>query len=559
MVRIRQPYEFAEGDASNQFRAQRIDPSAAAAPFEAGAAAFQTVNDIVNHAYDQTVRSQAGIDSRTLELELQRIQTKIDNDPAPDGYDPLKWASGASERFASAAEQARRRIISERGMGASNTYMGYFNERADVLMTRWHQNAIERTQARVVDMNRGTRLQELAQLRARAMDPDATDTQRAEAIAEHARVSREAAAAGTWTHEFASQQVIGLEEAHREWSDREGRLQRMTELVDQVITENPDDNVAQVDALFSGLSSARDREEAVAILNNRRSTYAAARQEQERTVRSRAETQINAHGASWQRYMSQEDLDVIRSIPGEMERIREQLDVDGGSGATVRRAIMSYQIRSIVEALGDHSNDDVARWANNFNIMAPIDEAGAQILSNYGIDVEPGDVLGSHMSREDIEEIDQRQRRFRTGEREDGSSQLSYEVERAFSEAVDSGQLSAEIGQGSAEERRRRENLMRAYIRRELIDLWRARGGTTQLTPDDRAIIVQGALRRTNRSSPPLYRNRDGVNVPFNQIPRRFIESQDPPPNLRGEPLQRWYEQQYRLEQRNRVRLREGE
>lgn len=527
-MRIRAPEEFADVGVSNEFRPTSVDVNAATSFVREAKTSLRDIGSIVDAAHDNAMRSQALADSVEYETRLTALKAEMDNEAPPEGTDVTDWARTYPQRWQQRSTTLRDDVSRRRGR-RSNSYLRYFDERANQIAGREQQGAIERSQAAIVDIDRGAGMEVLATLRAHATDPDLPETadgespSRARYEQQYIETAREFARRGTWSNAFAAEQITQLQSERRTFLETEGRFQRAREAADRVREQFPDDVDQQIETL-SEIPNAREREQAINFAMSDSSRDQAARQDEVLRARSRIEVLVNRHGASWRRYATPEDIARIEADPGGMAQIHSQLDsmLDPTGSTAVTRGLNSARYRVLLEDFGNSSDPSVGRAFVGIDLDRPISAADAAALRAAGFaDVEEGTVLSATLTREDYASIVQLQRERRSGVTANGGLVVTREVDDVVGYVTANGL--ADFGRdGDASDRRVMETQFRAFVGQIVRDDF-ANGGARDLTPQEVASIARLALNRSNQNGgnngTPLYRRTRSNRTTIDQIP----------------------------------------
>jgi len=528
-MRIRAPEEFADVGVSNNFRPTSIDVNAATSFVREAKTSLREIGSIVDAAHDNAMRSQALADSVEYETRLTALRAEMSNEPPPDGTDVTDWARTYPQRWEQRASSIRQEVSRSRGR-RSNAYLRYFDERANQIAGRDQQGAIERSQAAIVDIDRGAGMEVLATLRAHATNPDLPETaegdnpSRARYEQQYIETAREFARRGTWSNTFAAEQITQLQSERRTFLETEGRFQRAREAADRVREQFPDDVDQQIEAL-SEISNAREREQAINFAMADSSRDQAARQDEVMRARSRIEVLVNRHGASWRRYAEPADIARIEADPGGMAQIRSQLDamLDPTGSTGVTRGLNSARYRVLLEDFGNSSDPAVGRAFVNIDLDRPLNARDAAALRDAGFaDVEEGTVLSATLTREDYASIIELQRSRRSGVMPNGNLIVNREVDDVVGYVTANGLADFGVDDDS-NSRRLMQSQFRAFVGQIIRDDFE-RGGARDLTPQEVSAIARLALNRTNQNgrgtnSTPLYRRMNSNRVSIDQIP----------------------------------------
>lgn len=570
-MRIRAPEEFSDINVQNNFRPTSVDVSAATSFVREARSSLQQIGDIVDAAHDNAMRSQALADSVELETRLTALRADMSSEQPPDGIDVTDWARTYPQRWQQRSAAIRNEISRQRGR-RSNSYLRYFEERANPIEGREQQGAIERSQAAIVDIDRGAGIELLATLRAHATNPDMPETAEGDAPSraryeqQYIETAREFARRGTWSNAFAAEQITQLQAERRNFLETEGRFQRTREMADSILAANPNDPDLQLEAA-SQIENARDREQVTAFIMTDNARQREAFQVEVQQARSRIEVLINQHGAAWERYAEPADIARVNADPGARAQIRGQLDdlMDPTGSSAQMRALNSARFRVLLEDLGNSSDPSVGSVFAGIDFDRPLTARDAAALRAAGFaDVDEGTVLSATLLREDYAAITDLQRTRRTGVLPNGDLAVTREIDDIMGYVRANG-LADFGGDDDAGQRRVMQNQFRAFVGQIVRDDF-SRGGARDLTPNEIASIARLALSRTGNNgrgtnSTPLYRRRASNTIPYDQIPaataarlRRSLGSRSV--GLTTEQIDDLVVQAYAEENRDRARSR---
>lgn len=527
-MRIRAPEEFADGSVQNNFRPTSVDVGAATSLVREARTSLREIGQIVDTAHDNAMRSQALADSVEYETRLTALRAEMDNEPPPDGTDEADWARTYPQRWMQRSTTIRDDVSRRRGR-RSNAYLRYFDERANQIAGREQGSAIERSQAQIVDIDRAAGVELLATFAAGSMNPDLPETvegdgpSRARYAQQYIDHARELARRGTWSNQFAAEQITQLQQERQNFLETEGRFSQAQHDADAIMAAHPDDQEAQL-AAATEIQNPRAREmttQMIVAANGRRRE---ARQGNILAASSRIETLINQHGAGWRRYATPADIALIESDPGATTRIRNQLDalLDPTGGTAAARGIASARYRVLLEDLGNSADPVVGTVFASIDLDAPLTEEDAAAMREAGFAAaQEGDVLSASLSREDYSAIVDLQRQRRTGVAPNGDLVSSREVDDVVGYAIANGL--ADFGSDDdAATRRQNQQLFRAFVGQIIRDEF-ARGGARDLSPGEVAAIARTALGRTGQNgrqnSTPMYRRRTDNRMQYSEIP----------------------------------------
>lgn len=528
-MRIRAPEEFADGNVSNQFRPANVDASAATAFVREARTSLREIGSIVDAAHDNALRSQALADSVEYETRLTALRAEMDNEAPPEGTDATDWARTYPQRWQQRSTTIRDDVSRRRGR-RSNSYLRYFDERANQISGREQNGAIERSQAAIVDIDRAAGMELLSTFAAGATNPDLPETvegdgpSRARYAQQYIDHARELARRGTWSHQFAAERITQLTNERQTFLETEGRFSQSRDNADRIRGEHPGDQEAQL-AAAAEIENPREREMTTQMIVADNGRERDARQGNIMTARSRIETLINRHGPGWERYATQADLELVRSDPGAMAQIRGQLDalLDPTGGTASARGVASARNRVLFEDLSNSSDPTVGAAFVAIDLDTPLTERDAAALRAAGFaDAQEGTVLSASLSREDYAAVVDMQRARRSGVASNGDNISSREVDDVVGYAIANGL--ADFGSDDdAATRRENQQLFRAFVGQIIRDDF-ARGGARDLSPAEVASIARLALNRTGQNgrsnnAAPLYRRRTDNRVQYRDIP----------------------------------------
>lgn len=529
MPQIRPPSDFNGVANTNNFRPVSIDEDAATSFTREAKKGFDALQQIVTQATDNTMRSQALADSVDLEVRLTRARNELESEPPPEGTDVTDWARTMPERWERRAKTEREAVMRARGR-RPNTYLRYFEERATPIMGRETQVTLARSQAAVIDIDRGAGMELLGTLLARATDPDLPETaeagtpSRAYYEQQYIETAREFARRGTWSHAYAAEQITSMQRERQQFADTEGRYQQSRNTADEIRAAHPDDFEAQL-AAAAEIEDARGREQTtdfiLADMNRDQATATGENQ----AARSRVETLINQHGAAWQRYATPADIERINRDPGARAQIRAQLDdmLDPTGSSATTRGLNSARYRALLEDVGNSTDPLVGRVFAGIDLDKPITAQEAAALRNAGfMEANEGDVLSATLTREDYQAVTDMQRTRRTGQMPNGGLVVDREVNDVVAYVRANG-LADFGGDEEAGTRRVMQNQFRAFVSQIVRDEF-SNGGARDLTPAEISQIAQLALSRAQpsgrgRNNTPLYRRRNSNRLSYDQIP----------------------------------------
>lgn len=528
-MRIRPPEEFSDVGVSNNFRPTTIDVNAATSFVREARTSLHDIGSIVDAAHDNAMRSQALADSVEYETRLTALRAEMDTEAPPDGTDVTDWARTYPQRWEQRSASIREDVSRRRGR-RSNSYLRYFDERAVQIAGREQGNAIERSQAAMIDIDRGAGMELLASLAANATNPDVPETAEGEGPSrqryeqQYIETAREFARRGTWSNAFAAERITQMQTERRNFAETEGRYQEARAVADRLREQFPEDVDSRL-AAIDEIPDARLREQATDFVMADVSRTQAAEGEEQRQNRSQLEVLINQHGAAWQRYASPAQLERIRRDPGGMAQIRAQLDamLDPTGSTAQTRSMNSARFRVLLEDLGNSGDAEVGTVFAGIDLDRPLTARDVAALREAGFaDVEEGTVLSASLTREDYSAITDLQRSRRTGVLPNGDLVVTREIDDIMGYVRANG-LGDFGGDDEAGERRVMQNQFRAFIGQIVRDDF-ARGGARDLTPAEVAGIARLAMSRMGQNgrgtnSTPLYRRRTSNRIPYNEIP----------------------------------------
>jgi hypothetical protein len=336
-----------------------------------------------------------------------------------------------------------------------------------------------------------------------------------------------------WSPTYAAERITQLREERERFLETEGRHQRVRTAVDEVRAAFPNDPNRQRQMLIERFPNAGERALAMDVLMTDISQDDALRTAELDGAESRVEVLINTYGAGWERYASQSDRDILRRSVGAMARIRERVEsMTGGGGAgSASRTARSYDVRLLLEGLGEAPNTmvdgrlvDINSIFLGLDLDAPLSATTAAALQRSGIlNAEEGVVLSQFLTIEDYRAIRQLQRERGTGQTSSGQSILTRETNDIVEYAVRMLSPDFTMSDEGATNRQRRA-LFSAHVGRILRDQF-AEGGYTNLSDEEMDGIARQALRRTagrfgGLSQTPDYRRTDNNARSFTEIPR---------------------------------------